>query len=69
MEGLDKFLFLCYNISMINEIESFYFILSFVVKGNTRCIKPEERARTYLKKTVCGSTAHRKNPIASPPTK
>ena len=50
MEGLDKSLFLCYNINMINEIESFYFTLSFVVKDNTRRFKPEERARTYLKK-------------------
>ena len=67
MEGLDNLSILCYNINTICEIESFYFTLSFVVKDSTRCFKPEERARTYLKKTVCGSTAHRKNPTASPP--
>lgn len=50
MEGLDNPLFLCYNISMIYEIESFYFTLSFVVKDSTRRFKPEERARTCLKK-------------------
>ena len=44
MEGLDKSLFLCYNIDMINEIESFYFILSFAMKDNTRHIKPKQRA-------------------------
>ena len=44
MKGLDMPLFLCYNISMIYEIESFYFILLFVMKDNTWCIKPAERA-------------------------
>ena len=39
--GLDKPLFLCYNIDLINEIESFYFILSFAMKDNTRHIKPK----------------------------
>ena len=38
--GVDNLSILCYNISMINEIESFYFILSFVEKDNTRRIKP-----------------------------
>ena len=33
--GVDNLSILCYNISMINEIESFYFILSFVMKDNT----------------------------------
>lgn len=57
MEGLDNLSILCYNISTICEIESFYFILSFVVKDNTRCFKPEERARTYLKKP-CAVALH-----------
>ena len=35
---------------MVYEIESFYFTLSFVVKDSTRRFKPEERARTCLKK-------------------
>ena len=40
LEGLDKSLFLCYNISMKDKKESFYFILSFAMKENTRRIKP-----------------------------
>jgi len=38
--GVDNLSILCYNIGMINEIESFYFILSFAMKENTRRIKP-----------------------------
>ena len=56
-KGVDNLSILCYNINMINEIESFYFILSFVVKDSTRCFKPEERARTYLKKP-CAVALH-----------
>lgn len=42
---------------MVYEIESFYFILSFVVKDKTRCFKPGERARTCLKKP-CAVALH-----------
>ena len=41
MEGLDKSLFLCYNIDMKDEMESFYFVLSFAMKDKTRLIKPK----------------------------
>ena len=55
--GVDNLSILCYNISMINEIESFYFILSFVEKDNTRRIKPAERAWTVLRKP-CAVALH-----------
>lgn len=57
MEGLDNLSILCYNIGMMNEIESFYFTLSFVVKDSTRCFKPSERAWTVVRKP-CAVALH-----------
>ena len=65
IEGLDKPLFLCYNISMKDKKESFYFILSFAMKEIHGVSNPSKEHET-CKKTVCGSTAHRKNQTASP---
>ena len=55
--GLDNLFILYYNINMINEIESFYFTLSFVVKDSTRYFKPSERAWTVVRKP-CAVALH-----------
>ena len=66
MEGVDNLSILCYNIGMEDEIESFYLIF-YHLSGRTRPDSTNPQNEQELcQQTVCGSSAHRKNPTASP---